>query len=95
MGKKVQQRSNRCFLHLTAMIELKLLTKGLFGKCLVTVLVFFENYSCYLNLVFFVFFVFFGTNKTWNQTFCVKNSVKNKEPNKPLISYFNSIIAAK
>ena len=33
MGKKVQQRSNLCFLHLAAMIELKLLTKDLLGNC--------------------------------------------------------------
>ena len=33
-----------------------------------TILVFFKNYSCSLNVMFYMFFVFFRTKKTGNQT---------------------------
>ena len=44
---------------------LKLFLKTVFENTKNTILVFFEICCCYLNLVFYMFFVFFKRKKTW------------------------------
>ena len=68
------ENNNIIMAHVEYGLKTYLKTVGLFGLCFFffflrtvfknignTILVFFKNYYCFLNLVFFVFFMFFRT----------------------------------